>query len=82
MERRFFVPKRLPTTGKEYPFTFSKRRAGASFFPNSEMTVEISNFGERGVERVRSSPFCFKDSMKSLNPEKALKVIPTPLVIS
>jgi hypothetical protein len=60
MERRFFVPKRLPTTEKGYPFTFSKRRAGASFFPNSEMTVEISNFELRGIERVRSSPFSLK----------------------
>jgi hypothetical protein len=46
------------------------------------MTVEISNFGARGVERVRSSPFCFKDSMKSFNPEEVLKVTATPLLIN
>jgi hypothetical protein len=58
------------------------RMAGASFFPNSERMEEISNFGASGVERVISSPFCFKNSIKSFNPEKALKVIPTPLAIS
>jgi hypothetical protein len=52
--------------------------AGASFLPNSERMVEISNFGDRGVERVRSSPSSFKYLTKSLIPKEVLKAILTP----